>query len=161
MAIEIKKLLSNNLDEFTALINVFKHIFEWENLSLPNRMHLQRVLANPHLIVLIAKTDQKVVGGLTAHVLDRYDSEKPLVYVYDLAVLPDLQRKGIGRQLMTALLDYGATNGFKEVFVQTETDDWQAVNFYRSTPISSELQATHFTYSFSKTYSDNGEMGRT
>lgn len=158
MIIEIKKLIPKDLDQFTALIRVFKQVFEWEDLPFPTRKHLQKVLANPYVIVLIAKADQKVVGGLTAHLLDRYNSENPSAYVYDLAVLPDFQRNGIGSKLMTSLLDYGASHGFQEVFVQTETNDCQAVNFYRSTPITSELQATHFTYSFGKTSSSHLEI---
>jgi len=58
------------------------------------------------------------------------------------------QRKGIGKKLISALCEYCSKNGFNEVFVQAETADTQAVNFYRTTPISDELQATHFTYSF-------------
>ncbi len=50
--------------------------------------------------------------------------------------------------LITSLNDYCEKNGFNEVFVQAETADLQAVNFYKTTPISSELMATHFTYSF-------------
>jgi aminoglycoside 3-N-acetyltransferase I len=70
--------------------------------------------------------------------------------VYDLAILPNYQRKGIGKKLMSTLNEYCEKNGFNEVFVQAETDDFQAVNFYRTTPISEELNATHFTYSFNK-----------
>jgi aminoglycoside 3-N-acetyltransferase I len=96
----------------------------------------------------VAKTKEKVIGGLTAHVLDRYDTEKPSAYIYDIAVLTTQQRKGIGNLLIATLNDYCKKNGFSEVFVQAETDDHQAVNFYRTTPNTHELQATHFTYSF-------------
>lgn len=50
--------------------------------------------------------------------------------------------------LISTLNDICRKNNLNEVFVQTETDDIQAVNFYRTTPISDELKATHFTYSF-------------
>ncbi len=82
--------------------------------------------------------------------MDRYDTEKPFAYIYDIAVLTGFQRKGIGKLLIAGFNDYCEKNGFSEVFVQAETDDIEAVNFYRTTPISSELRATHFTYSFEK-----------
>jgi aminoglycoside 3-N-acetyltransferase I len=148
MSVEIIKLTPTNIDDFSDLIKVFANVFEWEDFVLPRRDHLQRLLGNPNFLVFVGKTDKQVVGGLTAHVLDRYDTEKPSAYIYDVAVITNLQRKGIGKLLIASLNDYCKQNGFDEVFVQAETDDVQAVNFYKSTPISSELNATHFTYSF-------------
>lgn len=148
MDIEIIKLNPTDIGDFSALIKVFEDVFEWENFTFPKSKHLERLLDNSNFLVFVGKKDKKLVGGLTAYVLDRYDTEKPSAYIYDLAVITDLQRKGIGKILIAALNDYCTKNGFIEVFVQAETDDLQAVNFYRTTPITSELKATHFTYSF-------------
>lgn len=148
MDIEIKKLTKEDIRLFSDLISVFATVFEWDSNSLPGQLHLSRILENNNLIVLVAVKDNKVVGGLTVHVIENYDSEKPSAYIYDLAVLNNLQRKGIGKLLIQALNYYCNKNGFKDMFVQAETDDIHAVNFYRKTAVSSELQATHFTYSF-------------
>ena len=150
MEIEIHKLTHNDIDYFVKLIKVFEEVFEWENFSFPTISHLQKLLNNDNLLIFIANKEKQLVGGLTAHVLDRYDSEKPTAYIYDLAVMLDQQRKGIGKALVVALNDYCQKADFNEVFVQAETDDIQAVNFYRKTAITSELKATHFTYSFDK-----------
>ncbi len=150
MNVEIKKLSDKDIKDFSELIVVFENVFEWENLSLPDQIHLQKVISSPHFIAFVAKTEDQLIGGLTAHILDRYDTEKPSVYIYDLAVLTEYQRQGIGRKLIAALNEYCDKRGFHEVFVQAETDDFQAVGFYRTTPISQELQATHFTYSLHK-----------
>ncbi|MDX2304837.1 MAG: GNAT family N-acetyltransferase [Microscillaceae bacterium] len=147
MNLEIVKLTHDSMEDFYGLIRVFENVFEWEGFTLPSKTHLQKVLENPNFLVFVAKKDATVVGGLTVYVLDRYDTEKPSAYLYDLAVLTDLQRKGIGKLLITTLNDFCEKNGFEEVYVQAETDDFQAVNFYRTTPISGELKAIHFTYS--------------
>ncbi len=147
---DIKKLLSQDVNDFSKLIQVFENVFEWENFKFPSQAYLKKLLNNSNFFVFVAKDRDQLIGGLTAHVLDRYDNEKPSAYVYDLAILTDYQRKGIGKKLMATLNEYCEKNGFNEVFVQAETDDFQAVNFYRTTPISKELQATHFTYSFNK-----------
>lgn len=148
MNAEIHILTPNDTVCFSELIKVFEKVFEWENFSPPSIAHLHKLLSNESFLVLVAKIKDDVIGGLTAHVLDRYDSEKPSAYIYDIAVLTNLQRKGTGKLLIAALNEYCKKNGFSEVFVQAETDDHQAVNFYRTTPTTSELQATHFTYSF-------------
>ncbi|MDW3209083.1 MAG: GNAT family N-acetyltransferase [Reichenbachiella sp.] len=147
---DIKKLFSQDVNDFSKLIQVFENVFEWGNFNFPTQAHLRKLLNNSNFFVFVAKDGDELIGGLTAHVLDRYDNENPSVYVYDLAILTNYQRKGIGKKLMSTLNEYCEKNGFNEVFVQAETDDFQAVNFYRTTPISEELQATHFTYSFNK-----------
>ncbi len=148
MDIEIRKLNSTDIDDFSDLVIVFEEVFEWENFSFPRRPHLQRVLENSNFLAFVAKADKKLIGGLTAYILERYDTEKPSAYIYDIAVLTEQQRKGIGKLLIATLNDFCEKNGFNEVFVQAETEDSQAMNFYKTTPISSEMKATHFTYSF-------------
>ncbi|REG81353.1 GNAT family N-acetyltransferase [Algoriphagus antarcticus] len=150
MKVEIAKLTPRDIKDFSDLIKVFLDAFEWEAFSLPTETYLQKLLSNKSFLVFVAKRDDKLVGGLTAHVLERYDTEKPSAYIYDIAVLTDHQRKGIGRLLIATLNDFCQKNGFNEVFVQAETEDIHTVNFYRKTPISSEIKATHFTYSFGR-----------
>ncbi len=150
MDIEIRRLNPTDIDDFSNLIKVFEVVFEWEKFMFPKANHLQRLLDNSQFLVFVATSDKKLVGGLTAHVLNRYDSEKPTAYIYDIAVLTDQQRNGIGKLLIANLNDYCERNGFNEVFVQAETEDFQAVNFYKTTQFSSEMKATHFTYSFDR-----------
>jgi len=150
MDIEIQKLTTKDIIYFSQLIKLFKNVFESTDLKVPDQLHLQKLLEKKSFIVFAAIKDNMVVGGLTAYVLEGYYSENPSAYVYDVAVLPELHRKGIGKKLLASINNYCSQNGFSEVFVQAETADLQAVNFYRSTPIISELQATHFTYSIDK-----------
>ena len=148
MNLEIIKLTHSGIDDFSDLIKVFEEVFECEYFSSSDRTHLQRFLDNPNFLVFVAKTDNKLVGGLTAHILESCEAKNPSAYIYDLAVLKDLQRQGIGKLLIAFIKDYCQKNDFNELFVQAETNDNQAVNFYRTTDISDELQVAHFTYSF-------------
>jgi len=148
MEIEIKKLSPYDIEDFVKLISVFESVFEWENFSFPPISHLQKVLNNPHFFVFVATSEQKVVGGLTAYVLEMYETEKPSAYIYDLAITTENQRKGIGKLLIAHVNAYCEKNGFGEVFVHAEMEDLEAVSFYKKTQPSNELNATHFTYSF-------------
>jgi aminoglycoside 3-N-acetyltransferase I len=81
-------------------------------------------------------------------VLDQYYSTKPLAYLYDLAVLTEYQRKGVGRKLIEFTNNYCRQEGFKEVFVQADKMDDYALDFYRSTNPTLEEQVVHFSYIF-------------
>jgi aminoglycoside 3-N-acetyltransferase I len=52
--------------------------------------------------------------------------------VYDIAVHPDQQRQGVGRQLVDALRDEAARAGIVDVFVLADNDDLHALDFYRA-----------------------------
>jgi aminoglycoside 3-N-acetyltransferase I len=146
MNLEIKKLNTNDSEYFYALVQIFAEVFEWENFQPPTKKYLQRLLENPNFLVFICLKEGVPVAGLSVYVIQRYDSENPSAYIYDLAVLEELQRKGIGKLLIKNLLEYCSENGFKEVYVQADISDIEAVNFYRKTPITNELTANHFTY---------------
>lgn len=148
MNVQIEKLSPQGINEFCELIRIFEAVFEMDHFEMPDEKHLQRLLSKSDFFVLVAKHDSKIIGGLTVYVLHRYYSTRPGAYIYDVGVLPGYQRKGVGKRLITYLTDYCKENDFEEAFVEAETDDLQAVSFYKTTAFSSELQATHFTYLF-------------
>jgi aminoglycoside 3-N-acetyltransferase I len=142
----IKKLKAHQLNEFVDLIGIFEEVFEMENFSLPGKEHLQALLNKPGFMVFVATVDNHVVGGLTAYTLDQYYSEKPLAYIYDLAVLEKYQRQGIGKMLVASITSFCEKSGYEEVFVQADKADDYALDFYRKTSITNEEEVVHFYY---------------
>ena len=95
------------------------------------------------IIVFVAFSDNNIVGGLTAYILQQYYSRLPLVYVYDIAVKIEFQRQGIGRMLITSITKYCKEIGVEEVFVQADEVDDYAIEFYTSTGARNE-KVRHF-----------------
>ncbi|HZG25818.1 MAG TPA: GNAT family N-acetyltransferase [Chitinophagaceae bacterium] len=145
MKVEIRKLSGGDIEQFTELIRVFEDVFEMENFHTPGRDYLQEVLANQNFFVFVAELDGRILGGLTAYVLQQYYSELPQVYIYDLAVKTEYQRQGIGRKLISGITKYSGEKGMDEVFVQADLEDTHALEFYRATGGTPE-QVIHFTY---------------
>ena len=52
------------------------------------------------------------------------------MYLYDLAVDKNYQRRGIGSKLVGELMDYCRSKGIKDLFVQADVEDQHAVEFY-------------------------------
>ena len=144
--ITIYQLQSNDLPLFIELIRLFHVVFEMEDPTMLDEVHLKGVLAKNVFKVFVVLKGQEVVGGLTVYHIDQYYSVKPLAYIYDLAVMSKFQRQGIGQQLIQYVKEYYAEAGYEEVFVQAESDDEQAVNFYRKTKPSGVEDASHFFY---------------
>lgn len=145
---EIKKLNSDSLTDFKSLIEIFKEVFENDE-PIANDEHLGKLLSNPDFFVFVVMTNSKVVGGLTIYVLHRYYGTKPIAYIYDVGVSHDYQGQGLGKALIATACNFCKKNDFEDAYVEAESDDIYAVNFYRKTKFSSELKAIHFTYDLS------------
>ena len=92
--------------------------------------YLEALLARPGFWALSATLGDEVVGGLTAHELPMTRSEHIELFVYDLAVREDRQRRGIGRRLVEALLAGAAEAGIDVTFVPADDADDHALAFY-------------------------------
>jgi aminoglycoside 3-N-acetyltransferase I len=145
---EIKKLNSDRLTDFKSLIEIFKEVFENDE-PIANDEQLGKLLSNPDFFVFVVMTNSKVVGGLTIYVLHRYYGTKPIAYIYDVGVSHDYQGQGLGKALIATVCNFCKKNDFEDAYVEAESDDIDAVNFYRKTKFSSELKAIHFTYDLS------------
>lgn len=143
--IETRKLSQNDLKQFIELISVFEDVFEMKNFQMPNQSYLQSLLDRDDFFVFVSILEGRVVGGLTAYLLRQYYSEKPLVYIYDLAVQTYLQRKGIGKSLIASINSYCKEKGMEEVFVQADLADDYALDFYKATGGRAE-DVVHFYY---------------
>jgi ribosomal protein S18 acetylase RimI-like enzyme len=63
------------------------------------------------------------------------------MFLYEIEVRPGHRRRGVGRALITALLNYCRANHFEEVFVFTDPANSAAVGLYRSTGAVTETPA--------------------
>ena len=149
MEVKVKKLADSDLNQFKELIFLFEDVFEMKNFEMPVDDHLASLLKKDGFYVFVALVEGRVVGGLTAYTLERYYSTSPLVYIFDLAVRTEFQRRGIGRKLIAGINDFCREIGAEEVFVQADEVDLYALEFYRSTGGNAE-KVVHFTYPLQK-----------
>ncbi len=144
---EINKINPNEVSDFRDLVKIFNIVFENEE-AIPGDQHLDKLLKNPDFTVFVVKSEKQVLGGLTIFILHSYYGTKPIAYIYDVGISPEWQGKGLGKELIAEVCNFCKDNGFEDAYVEAETDDIDAVNFYRKTKFSNEMHAIHFTYTF-------------
>lgn len=125
------RLGADDVEGLLELIKLYETVFEMEPFEYPSPSYLERTLKNENTIFLVASYQEDIIAGLTAHQLPSTYFEAHEVYVYDLAVHPDHQRKGIGTQLMEELKRISCHNQDKEIFLQADIDDTYAIDFYK------------------------------
>lgn len=128
---KVRRLVLGDRDLARRLFGLMAAVFDEDSDELPDE-YLDRLLGRRDFWALAMMDDGDVVGALTAHTLMMTRSASSEVFLYDLAVRPDRQRQGVGRQLVQALRDAAALEGIDVVFVPADEEDTHALDFYRS-----------------------------
>jgi Acetyltransferases len=147
--IEIKRLNQSDLQFFKSLIDLFNIVFEEDRSNIGNDGNLAGLLGNPQFLVMAALAEKEVVGGLTAYELPMYYADRSEVFVYDMAIKPEYQRMGIGKELIRSLKAECSRKGVREFFVLAHEEDEHAIEFYHSTGGKSE-RVVNFLYETSE-----------
>lgn len=90
------------------------------------------LLARPDFWAIAAVDGGEVVGGLTAHTLPLTRKQGSEIFIYDIAVRRDRQRRGVGKNLVACLREGAAAEGIDTVFVPADDEDEHALLFYRA-----------------------------
>ncbi|MES2516200.1 MAG: GNAT family N-acetyltransferase, partial [Bacteroidota bacterium] len=143
---QVKKLDWNDLILFEQLILVFREVFRSETILSFDEDHLANLLQNPTFVVYAVFHNEELVGGLTAYELPLYYLNKSELFIYDIAVKKEFQRKGLGKQLLLAVTVYCKDNHIENMFVVANEEDEHALDFYRSTGGTAE-KVMLFNYS--------------
>ncbi len=112
---------------FVLMASVFD-----EDAEVLGDPYVEAILSNPAFWALAVWDGDTLLGGLTAHALPMTRSAGKELFIYDLAVLPDHQRRGAGRALVQTLRQQAAAEGFDNVFVPADVEDTHALEFYRA-----------------------------
>lgn len=86
-------------------------------------------LADPRHHMVVALVDDRVVGMASAvHYV--HPDKATEFWVNEVGVAPSHQRRGIGRKLLSALLDHGRALGCRTAWLGTEEDNTAARRLY-------------------------------
>jgi aminoglycoside 3-N-acetyltransferase I len=127
----IARLVSGDGPVARKLFSTMAEVFDEKHDTLSDQ-YVAELLARDALWVLAATCNDEIVGGLTAHTLPMTRSESREVFIYDIAVRADHQRRGVGRLLMAHLARLAADEGIHDLFVPADEEDAPALEFYRA-----------------------------
>ena len=95
--------------------------------------HMRQLLRRDENYLYIASVDAQPVGFLLAYRVPRVDRDQDMIYLYEIAVLPEQRRHGIGSRMIQALKQECRSSNVMEMWVGTEADNVAARALYEST----------------------------
>ncbi|MGE0350135.1 AAC(3)-I family aminoglycoside N-acetyltransferase [Hydrogenophaga sp.] len=126
-------LTQHDVGTFRSMLAMFGEAFEdvpTYTQAQPDDAWLQRLLAGDAFIAVAALAGEKVVGGLAAYVLPKFEQARSEIYIYDLAVDAAHRRQGIATALIEELQRVARERGAYVIFVQADHGDDPAIALY-------------------------------
>lgn len=147
MSLVIHQLTSQDIELMEALSTMFGEAFndaETYSGNRPSEGYLRRLLAGDSFIAIAALKAGKIVGGIAAYELQKFEQERSEIYIYDLAVSANHRREGIATALIDELKKVAKKRGASVIFVQadTEVEDEPAIALY--TKLGEREDVLHF-----------------
>lgn len=146
--IEIKKLDSSDVHLAEELILMFGFSEGSRHQIYSSTEYVRKMLAKDDFHVIVALENDKLVGGLTAYEMMMFKRETTEMFLYEIEVAEDFQRKGIGKALIEFLKKICEEKGIVEIFVGTEDDNFAARKLYSSTGGEADEETVWFYYKF-------------
>ncbi len=153
MSLNICHLTANDLGLMDALLTTFGEVFgdiETYSGNRPDADYLRRLLGGESFIALAALEQDRVIGGLAAYELRKFEQRRSEIYIYDLAVSAAHRRQGVATALIETLKTIAAARGAYVIFVQADTgiEDEAAIALY--TKLGTREDVLHFDIAVSK-----------
>jgi aminoglycoside 3-N-acetyltransferase I len=141
----LRRLTHADVPLFRALNALFGEAFgdpETYGAEPPTDDYLKALLAKEHVIALVALSGEKVVGGLVAYELEKFERARRELYIYDLAVLEAHRRRGIATALIERLREIAVERGAWVIYVQADYGDAPAIALYEK--LGAREEVLHF-----------------
>jgi aminoglycoside 3-N-acetyltransferase I len=148
VSFSVRRLGPGEVGMLRALNALFGEVFDERHTYTgrqPDDAYCLGLLERDDMLLVVALEGERVIGGLAAYVLRKFEQARSEIYIYDLAVAKGHRRKGVATALIGEVRRIGRERGAWTVFVQADTqpEDEPAVALYRKLA-SDEITALHF-----------------
>lgn len=157
MKFHIQQVFSDDIALMESLLTLFGEVFdEVDTYSghRPDEGYLRDLLDGGSFIALVALVQGRVVGGLAAYELKKFEQARSEIYIYDLAVAGEYRRQGIATALIHFLKQIAAARGAYVIFVQADRGDDPAIALYTNLGLREDV--LHFDIAVDR----SGNRGR-
>lgn len=83
--------------------------------------------------LIAAYVEDNLAGFLYAYELERVETDRPMMFLYSIDVLPEYQSQGVGKSLISELKKICRERNVTKMFVLTEEANTAAMRLYEST----------------------------
>ena len=132
-AFQIQALSGGDIGAMREMLAMFGEAFGERatyTASQPSDSYLADLLSSGTFVAVAARSESKVVGGLAAYFLRKFEQARTEIYIYDLAVDEAFRRRGIATAMIEELKKVAIAKGAYVIYVQADHGDDAAIALY-------------------------------
>ncbi len=130
--VEIRRLKAGDEAEAIRAIHVLKPSRERDGRDATPK-HMRALLEADLNYLIVASADTSPIGFLLAYGFPRVDRDKNMIYLYEIDVLPEYRRRGIGSGMTQLLKDECQNDQIMKIWVGTDAGNSPARKLFEST----------------------------
>jgi aminoglycoside 3-N-acetyltransferase I len=149
--LHVRLLGSGDVADMRAMLSMFGSAFDevaTYTAHQPDDAYLEHLLCSDTFIAVAAFAGPRVVGGIAAYVLPKFEQPRAELYIYDLAVDEAHRRQGVATAMVEELKKAAAARGIYVLFVQADHGDDAAIALYTKLGLREDVM--HFDIAPSK-----------
>ena len=139
---EVRVLGAGSAGSLRAMLSMFGKAFAdvaaYTALQ-PDDDYLEGLLASSTFISLAAFANGRVIGGIAAYVLPKFEQARSELCIYDLAVDESYRRRGVATALIAELRNVAIDRGAYVIFVQADRADQAAISLYAKVGVREDV----------------------
>ena len=124
--ITIRRLISADSKIASEIARLFKRADE-------TSINVDKLLSNDGNFIIAALAENLPVGFVLAYRLERMDTPRPSMMLYEIEILEEYSSLGIGRGLIEEIKHICLENNYLKMFVLTNESNSAAMGLYSST----------------------------
>ncbi len=128
----VRKARHEDLDDLTALLRFLFSLeadFDWDEPKQYQGLAL--MLNNSRGCVLVAESEERIVGMCSGQVVISTAEGGPAVLVEDVVVAPGARGQGVGRALLAAMAAWAQEQGATRMQLLADVNNTLALQFYQ------------------------------
>jgi aminoglycoside 3-N-acetyltransferase I len=140
--VRIQVLAAEDVTVMRAMLAMFGDAFDERatySHAQPDDFYLRRLLSSRTFIAVAALSEDKVIGGLAAYVLPKFEQARSEIYIYDLAVDAGCRRQGIATAMIEELKRLARAAGAYVIYVQADRGDQAAIALYTTLGVREDV----------------------
>lgn len=139
---DVRVLGTGDIASLREMLSVFGRAFGEAPTYIahqPDDLYLHNLLSSSTFVAVSAVAGGKVIGGIAAYVLPKFEQARSELYIYDLAVEEGSRRQGVATAMIRELQGLAADRGVYVIFVQADQGDEPAIALYTKLGIREDV----------------------
>ena len=132
MGLKIIRANKNHIDGVSILFDLYRQFYKYQKDFKNSKNYIHNRIINDESIIFICIENKKIVAFVQLYeTFDSLNLNKKIV-LYDLYVLKNYRKLGIGRKLMNKSRDFAINNNFARIELSTSINNYNAQKLYES-----------------------------